>query len=91
MARIDKLVLLGLLAASPAAAQTGQSCKSPQHRQFDFWVGTWDVSPTGQDKVVARSRAPIQRNAHGSQQVALKPVHCQKTQFLGGFIIFKNG
>ncbi len=54
------IVLLGLAtatAATGAAAQTPAAlgCKSPQHRQFDFWVGTWDVSPTGQDKVVARS------------------------------------
>ena len=58
MTRYHRLVLVGLLAAlvhSPAAAQTAQACKTPQHRQFDFWVGTWDVSPTGQDKVVARS------------------------------------
>ena len=58
MTRYHRLVLVGLSVAlvhSPAAAQTAQACKTPQHRQFDFWVGTWDVSPTGQDKVVARS------------------------------------
>ncbi len=42
-------------AASQAAAQSALGCKLPEHRQFDFWVGTWDVSPTGQDRVVARS------------------------------------
>ena len=58
MARFFRLVLLGFSGAlihAPAAAQNGQGCKTPQHRQFDFWVGTWDVSPTGQDTVVARS------------------------------------
>jgi len=65
-----KLAFLGLaigLAASGAAlAQTQQSapapsttptpsCTSAQHRQFDFWVGRWDVYPTGKDKVVAHS------------------------------------
>lgn len=58
MMHFHRLVLLGLTAAlvqAPAAAQTTQVCRTPQHRQFDFWVGTWDVSPTGQDKVVARS------------------------------------
>ena len=58
MTRFQRLVLLGLSAAlvqAPASAQTAQACKTPQHRQFDFWVVTWDVSPTGQDKVVARS------------------------------------
>ena len=58
MTRFHRLVLLALTAAlvqAPAAAQPAQGCKTPQHRQFDFWVGTWDVSATGQDKVVARS------------------------------------
>lgn len=58
MTRFVRTMLLGLSGALlhvPAAAQNTQGCKTPQHRQFDFWVGTWDVSPTGQDKVVARS------------------------------------
>jgi hypothetical protein len=58
MTRFCRVVLLGLSAAlvqAPAAAQNAQACKTPQHRQFDFWVGTWDVSLTGQDKLVARS------------------------------------
>jgi hypothetical protein len=37
----------GLLAvlASPAAAQNAArpSCNTPEHRQFDFWVGDWIV------------------------------------------------
>lgn len=42
---------------TPPGAQGGSApgCKSPQHRQFDFWVGKWDVYPTGKDKQVARS------------------------------------
>ena len=58
MTRFHRLLLLGLTAVlvqAPAAAQPAQGCKTPQHRQFDFRVGTWDVSATGQDKVVARS------------------------------------
>jgi len=31
------------------------ACVDPEHRQFDFWVGRWSVSPTGQRKVVATS------------------------------------
>ena len=53
-------LLIGIaIGATPVMAQAPQpaalGCKSPEHRQFDFWVGTWDVSPTGQDRVVARS------------------------------------
>lgn len=38
------------LAVLPAAA-TAQSagCQAPEHREFDFWIGTWDVTgPAGQ-------------------------------------------
>jgi hypothetical protein len=46
-------VLSGVLAPTrPAAAQTapppGQACKAPEHHQFDFWIGQWDVTlPNG--------------------------------------------
>ena len=53
--RLLLLVLSAALSQTPATAQNAQACKTPQHRQFDFWVGTWDVSPTGQEKLVARS------------------------------------
>ena len=31
-------------------------CSDAEHRQFDFWVGRWDVSATGQTKVIAHSQ-----------------------------------
>jgi hypothetical protein len=33
---------------APAAAQPPQGCPAPEHRQFDFWVGEWDVYVKGQ-------------------------------------------
>jgi hypothetical protein len=42
---------LGLLAL-PAQAKP---CDGPEFRQFDFWVGRWQVTPTGRDQVVAES------------------------------------
>lgn len=56
--KLPRTLMIAALAStfpSGLAAQSAIGCKSPEHRQFDFWVGTWDVSPTGQDKVVARS------------------------------------
>ena len=41
-----------------ASAQTPPpkpACTSPEHRQFDFWVGKWAVSQTGKERVVAES------------------------------------
>lgn len=40
-----------LLAAVPASAQEGEPpsppCSSPEARQFDFWVGDWDLTWEG--------------------------------------------
>lgn len=52
----------GVLAATGAPAQTvpapapaAQACTTPEQRQFDFWVGEWDVTkPDG--AVAGRSR-----------------------------------
>lgn len=41
--------------AAPAPVASQPSCTAPEHRQFDFWVGKWDVYPTGKDKLVAHS------------------------------------
>ena len=53
----------GMLAISSAAAIAHQSstpstaapCAAPEYHQLDFWVGRWDVYPTGKDKLVAHS------------------------------------
>lgn len=43
------LLLVVALAATPALAQRPQpTCDGPEHRQFDFWVGEWDVTVRGQ-------------------------------------------
>lgn len=55
--------LAGLLlwaGLAPASAQTSSqpppTCAAPEHRQFDFWIGDWDVygGPTG-DALVGRN------------------------------------
>ena len=58
---LRRLTAAAMLVASAAQAQNPQptaqppACTAPEYRQFDFWVGSWDVYPTGKDKVVARS------------------------------------
>lgn len=42
-----------LVASAPSAVHA--ACTAPGHRQFDFWVGAWDVSITGKPQVVAHS------------------------------------
>jgi hypothetical protein len=49
-------MLAGLLAgAAQAAAVPPPSCTAAEYHQLDFWVGRWDVYPTGADKLVAHS------------------------------------
>lgn len=45
------------VAQAPAAqpAPPPPACAAPEHRQFDFWVGRWDVYPTGTERLVAHS------------------------------------
>ena len=49
MPRLPVLVLLAAVAGSPASAQTSSpgACASPEHRQFDFWLGHWSVTVPG--------------------------------------------
>lgn len=56
------VALLGTAAAAqtppgqPApAAPPSPACETPEHRQFDYWVGYWDVYRTGTDTLVAHS------------------------------------
>ena len=35
------------LAEDTAAPQPQPACDSPEHRQFDFWVGEWSVTQAG--------------------------------------------
>jgi hypothetical protein len=38
-----------------AAASPPPACIGPEHRQFDFWIGYWDVYSTNKAKLVAHS------------------------------------
>jgi len=53
VSRTTALVFAAVLAAAPLAAQPGDTatpppCSSPEHRQFDFWIGEWEVTANGQ-------------------------------------------
>jgi hypothetical protein len=44
-----------LLAQAQPAAPRANACADAEHGQFDFWVGRWNVTPTGKDNVTAHS------------------------------------
>jgi hypothetical protein len=41
--------------AAPVASPPAAPCAAPEYHELDFWVGKWDVYPTGKDKLVAHS------------------------------------
>jgi len=49
------VAILALLASGPAAAQDGRpDCTTAEHRQFDFWVGRFEVR-TAEDKLAGHN------------------------------------
>lgn len=49
------IALLIALASAPAVAPKATACAAPEFHQLDFWIGRWEVYPTGSDKKVADS------------------------------------
>ena len=50
------LLFLAAQSAVPASPPPPPpACTASEHRQFDFWVGEWTVTPTGKTNVVASS------------------------------------
>src|SRR5258708_39562293 len=51
------LTAIAAMIAAPALAQTSAPapCVDAEYHRLDFWVGKWDVYPTGKDKLVAHS------------------------------------
>jgi hypothetical protein len=69
--RFRNLLLLGILLSAGAAQSqqnTGQSapCTGPQQKQFDFWVGEWDLTWPGKAQgEVAHGSNSIKRTLDG--------------------------
>lgn len=40
-------------AAGPVASEIADACTAEQFRQFDFWLGHWDVNEPGKDPVAS--------------------------------------
>lgn len=53
---MNRMLTIAALAATPACAQTPAPpppprCEAAVYRQFDFWIGEWDVFNPGGDKI----------------------------------------
>jgi hypothetical protein len=55
------ILILAMSVAMPAlcreqvTASAASNCASAEYRQFDFWIGSWDVYSTGGTQLVAHS------------------------------------
>jgi hypothetical protein len=49
------LTLSGQALAQTTPAPQPPACTAPEHRQFDFWLGQWDVYRTGSNQLVGRN------------------------------------
>jgi hypothetical protein len=61
MIRTAWALFISIAAASATSgvaqnAPPPRACTGLEHRQFDFWAGSWDVYPTGKPNLVAHSR-----------------------------------
>ena len=55
-ALVEEVTRLRALESNGAVtAKRPTGCVSPESRQFDFWLGEWDVSNTGSDDITAES------------------------------------
>ncbi len=54
MRPFERVLAYGILLAAPgswaAAAPAPSPCSAPEYRQFDFWIGDWDVFDAGDAK-----------------------------------------
>jgi hypothetical protein len=67
---VATLLAVGFLQAAPPQAPATPppppDCSAPVHRQFDFWIGEWDVVPNGQTLAPGQKPASnVIRLAHG--------------------------
>lgn len=44
---LSALTFVALAGAAPAAEAPAGPCDTPEHRAFDFWIGDWTVTATG--------------------------------------------
>jgi hypothetical protein len=55
------ILSIGLCAASPLDAQQAPpGCKTPMHRQFDFWVGSWVVTDSAGTRTLGHNEITLE-------------------------------
>lgn len=63
MIRRSAVMLVSLLSFMPVDARAQGAppgCKTPMHRQFDFWVGDWTVTDSARATVMGRNSVTLE-------------------------------
>lgn len=56
-------VAVAAAAASPQPAPGGGPCTSPEHRQFDFWLGDWNVKDTASGAAAGHNLVTLEQGS----------------------------
>jgi hypothetical protein len=58
---LTAVLVANLTAAAGAGGQAAPpDCRAPEHRQFDFWIGTWQVTANGKPAGTNRIEADLE-------------------------------
>jgi hypothetical protein len=57
--------LRGIVGGGAVRPQRPAGCTAPEHRQFDFWLGEWDVSPSGSTSGIIVAESTITLHDQG--------------------------
>jgi hypothetical protein len=79
------LLLIALLLQTTSPPAKPFDCTAPQHREFDFWVGTWDVVPNA-----GATGATGAAGAAGATGAARKPATNVIAKAHNGCVIVEN-
>ncbi|GAM97724.1 hypothetical protein U91I_01351 [alpha proteobacterium U9-1i] len=60
--RVLFAVLLAGFAVASAHAQRPQACAGAEFRQFDFWVGAWEITPRNAEQPTGRSTITLSQD-----------------------------
>lgn len=83
-------IFLALFSAEARPASSPEPCSAPEYKQFDFWLGEWDVSPSpGQPDAGKTDAASLEEKILGG--CVLVENYTENAGFAGKSLNFYDG